>query len=262
MALFRETADQEGIARCLGSLGNIAWAEKNFEKARQLYEQSLASLEPDTFAVAMVLNNLGSLARIRGDWPAARDYYLRSREICERLGAEAGVAFADMFLGKLATVRRELDEARAHFERHANDSWLQASPNYRAMLGIYLGYIYLLLGNKLEAQQILNQVLEAAAESIDQIPDIADGWLVIEGKARLELMAGRAERAAQLFGAAWTWREKNNDLLTEFERPDYEAALASARSAIGGIAFDEAFAKGQTMTIEHILAFASEETHD
>jgi hypothetical protein len=76
-------------------------------------------------------------------------------------------------------------------------------------------------------------------------------------------MDGQAERAAQFFGAAWTQREKDDYLpLTEFERPDYEAAIAEARSAIGDAAFDAAFAKGQAMTIEQVLKFALETTHE
>ena len=109
---------------------------------------------------------------------------------------------------------------------------------------------------------MLNQSLEAMAEFIDQgqtSESLFWGWLVIEGKARLELMDRRAERTAQLFGASWTRREKDDDLLTEFERPDYEAAIAEARSAIGNAAFDEAFAKGKAMTFEQVVRFALED---
>jgi hypothetical protein len=69
-------------------------------------------------------------------------------------------------------------------------------------------------------------------------------------------MYGRAERAARLFGAAWTRREIENYPLTEFEKPDYEAAIAEARSAIGGASFDEAFIKGQALTLEQAIEFA------
>ena len=109
LALFREIGDQDGIGRCLNNLGNMAWADKDFEKARQLYEQSLAGQTQDSFRTALTLNNLGSLARIRGDWQESRDHYLRSLEICERLGAEAGVSYANGFLGFLALVQRDLE---------------------------------------------------------------------------------------------------------------------------------------------------------
>lgn len=257
MVFFREVGDQLGIVRCLGNLGNIAWHKKDFEKARQLYEQCLADHPaPDSFGYSMILNNLGSLARIRGDWEQSREYYLRSLGICERLGAEAGVTFAEGFLGILAMVQRELGAARAYFERCLNASWVRDSPSSRALLAGYLGYVLLLLGYKNQAQQILNQLLESTAKFLRQTSNITDAWLVIEGQARLELMDEREERAAQLFGAAWKQREKDDYPLTEFERPDYEAVIFATRSAIGDDAFDSAFAKGQVMTIEQIINFA------
>jgi hypothetical protein len=36
----------------------------------------------------------------------------------------------------------------------------------------------------------------------------------------------------------------DNDLITEFERPDYEAHIAEAHLALGDAAFDAAFKKG------------------
>jgi hypothetical protein len=82
-------------------------------------------------------------------------------------------------------------------------------------------------------------------EHARQIPG-TDGYSkAIEGKARLEHMAGRMQHAAGLFGMAWMLREKDNYPLTELERPDYEAAIAGARAAIGDKAFDEAFAKAR-----------------
>jgi predicted ATPase/class 3 adenylate cyclase len=263
LVLYREADDAKGISTCLNGLGSDAKAEKDFEKARQLSEQSLAANPtPNAWGAAMTLYNLGSLARIRGDWRVSKDYYLRSLEICERLGAEAGVSYAHMFLGFLAIMRRELDEARMHFESYLKASWVRSNPIISGVMGGFLGYVHLLLGDKIDAQRMLNQSFESALEYSHQTSEFSDSHFILEGKARLELMDGRAQRAAQLFGAAWTQREKDDyPPLTEFERPDYEAAIASARSALGDAAFDEAFAKGRAMTIEQILAFALETTH-
>ena len=60
----------------------------------------------------------------------------------------------------------------------------------------------------------------------------------------MELADGRAERAPELLGASWTQREKEDYPLSETERPDYEAVLNEARSALGESNFAAAFAKG------------------
>ena len=140
-------------------------------------------------------------------------------------------------------------------------NWVRANPGAQVYINSFLGYIHVLLGDKKNVQQMLDDSLAGAAEYLNQnsISKLSDSYFLFEGKARLELLNGRAERAAQLFGAAWTQREIDDYPLTEFERPDYGAAIASARSAIGDAAFDAAFAKGKAMKIEQVVQFALED---
>jgi len=262
LELFRQAGDNTGAYRCLNNLGNMAWSEKDFEKARQLYEQVLREgTELDSWGHAMTLNNLGSLARIRGDWQESREYYLHSLEICEKLGAEAGISFAKNFLGALSIVQRKLDESRAYFESAMKASWVRANPYTQGFYNGILGYIQLLLGNPKEAERMLHECLVTTEELLRmQGLNLTEFFPVLEGQARLELMNGRAERAARFFGAAWTLREKDDYPLTEFERSDYDAAITEARSATGEALFEEAFAKGRRMSILQAVEFALEKT--
>ena len=260
--LIRDVDDPNGIAICLNNLGNIAMEEKNFEKARQLYERCLVEGSvPNSWGHSMVLNNLGSLARVRGDWQVSKDYYMNSLKICEQLGAEAGISYVHAFLGILALVQGEINEAKIHFEIYLNASWTRANPLFREVLGYFQGYVNLLLGNNVGEERKIDRSIEAMAELLDQgqtSSSLPFAWLAFEGCARRELMNGRAERAAQFFGAAWSQRRKDDCLLTEFERPGYESVVASARSAIGDDFFDQAFAKGMAMTLEQTVKFALE----
>ena len=258
--LFRDNNDQNGIVTCLNNLGNIAWREKNFEKARQLYEQCLVDgREPESWGHAMVLNNLGSLARIRGDWQVSRDYYMHSRNICEKLGAEAGVSFADWFLGLLALAQHNLDEARGHFINELNAGWIQSNPIVLRMIKGYLGYIDLLTGKQEEARPILNEAAQAAGEYVKQIPNSSMVWHIVEAKARLALSDGHFERAARLFGAAWNQREKGSFFLNEAERIDYENCIAEIYNVLGKPGFDILFAQGQILNVKDAIGLALEE---
>ena len=260
LQLFQDVDDPNGIAICLNNLGNIAWHENDFEKARLLYEQCLEiGTQPDSWGHAMVLNNLGSLARIRGDWLEARDYYLRSRKICEKLGAEAGISFADWFLGLLALVQRNLEEAKTRFEIMLKANWMQTNPVMFRLNRGYLAYIQILSGKIEEARPILNDSIEAAREFLEEVPDSTDLCYVLDGKARLELSAGHMERAAQLFGAAWSQRIYGYFYLTNAERPDYESCIEQIRLAIGSEKFDLLFGQGQKMNIRAAIAFSLEE---
>jgi predicted ATPase/class 3 adenylate cyclase len=260
LGLYREAGDQDGINICLHNIGFMEMMEGNFDKARQFFEQSLAGMQTDTFDNTLTLLLLGWLARIRGEWQVSRDYYLRAEAICERVGSDMYLSYCNLFLGILTLVQRDLNQAQIYFENLLKANWLQVNLLARGFFGGFLGYIHVLLENHIDAQKLLNASLESAAEFIDQaqIPEYFHVWSILEGKARLELSDGRAERAAQFFGASWTRREQETYLLTEFERPDYEAAIAQARSAIGDTAFDAAFAKGQAMSLEESIQFALE----
>jgi predicted ATPase/class 3 adenylate cyclase len=260
LALFHETNNRDGISRCMNNLGNIAWAEKDFEKARQLYEESLMIEKPVSFGASMTLNNLGSLARIRGDWEQSREYYLRSREICERLEAEAGVSYATLFLATVTVMQRDLNEARTLYESGLKANWIRINSLFRGYAEGFLGYVDLLTGNTLDARGRLNQSLETVVGLLDQLSEIPEGWLVIEGKARLELIDGHMQRAAQLFGVSWALREKDGYPLSEMERPDYETCINTICSALGDAAYNKAFEKGKAMTLKDAIDFALEES--
>lgn len=206
----------------------------------------------------MTLNNLGSIARILEDYDASLDYYARSREICVNLGAETGLSYADWFLGRLALAQRKLDEAQTHFESQQKASWLKNHPLISRWVEIYRSYIHLLRGNIEEARKILPDATVAALEYELQTPNLNDGWMFLEAKARLELIDGRFERSAQLFGAAWIQRERDDFFLTEFERPEYEARIAELHAGIGDAAYETAFQKGQSMSVKDALQFALE----
>jgi predicted ATPase/class 3 adenylate cyclase len=267
LALYREIGDNDGVAQCLSSLGNNVWKEKEIEKARQFFEEAL-EVYPDanSWGYAVTLMNLGSLAVIRGDYQEALDDYVRGQEICVRIGAETGASFFDWMLCKLALAQRKLDEALAHIQNLLKAGWMNTNPLVKRLFCSYAGYIQLLLGNKPEAQKILNDALEGTLEYFE-ISSILPGekgdfWFIFDGKARLELMDGNFERAAVLFGVAWTQRAEAILPPTAAERPDYEARIAEARSAIRDAAFDTAFKKGQAMKIKDALIFALDESNE
>ncbi len=261
MPLFRGENDRSGISRVLNNLGNMEFNEKNFEKARQFYEESLTYEETDSWGAAMTSINLGSLARLRGDWEQSRKYYLLTREICERLGSETGISSATLWLAGLDLALRNLEEAKKGYENGFNATWIRTNPLYRGIADGFLAYIDLLMSNEKDVRQRLNQSLEASAEFLDQTPNIPSPWLVIEGQARLDVMDGRMQRAAYLFGASWTQREEDDWPLAEAERPDYEACINTIRAALGDEPFNKLFEKGKAMSLKDAVALALEENH-
>jgi predicted ATPase/serine/threonine protein kinase len=261
LGLFRALDDQDGIARCLHNLGNLESWEKNFEKARQLYEQCLAGAVPNTIFAARTLGSLGSLARDQGDWQAARDYYFRAREIYVHQGDETSVSMVDWNLAGIALKQGDLVEARARYVSYGNARWIQVDPIGLDLLDGDLAYIDFLMGNKKDARQRLHKAMKAMQTLIER--EGSEPFVepqTLEGLARLDLSEGRVERAALLFGACSKMREKFAITLSEIELPAYEAVIAETRALLGDEAFEQAFAKGQSMSPGQILAFVLEES--
>lgn len=257
--LFLDANDKAGLSRVLNNLGNMEFNEKNFEKARQFYEESLTYEEPYSWGAAMTLINLGSLARLCEDWEKSREYFLHSRQVSERLGSETGISSATLWLAGLDLTLHNLEEARKGYESGFNATWIRANPLYHGLVKGFLAYIDLLMGNEKDVRQRVRQSLEVAAEFIKQTPNLPVPWLLIEGQAHLDVLDGHMQRAAQLFGASWTQREDDDWPLTEFERPDYEACINAVRAALGDEAYRVNFEKGKVMSLKDAVAFALEE---
>ena len=256
LALFREIGDRGGISESLKVWGEAELAQQNHELARQLLEQSLAAVEVETYQTTVTLNTLAIIESDRRNYQTARDYFQRAREMSQRIGSDTAFSFTDIHLSHLALQQGELMESIGYCESALKAKWIQTNLVFRGCMCGGLGYVYGLLDNNPEARRRLSQSLEAAVEALAQGLTLMLPCLPIEGQAYLELADGRAKRAAQLFGAASTLREKEDYRRNEFERPFYEAAIAETRAAIGGDAFDALFKKGQAMTIEEAVAFA------
>ena len=122
-----------------------------------------------------------------------------------------------------------------------------------------MGYIDLLMGNQKDARRRLKQGLETCVEYLDQTLNLTASWMLIEGQARLDVMDGHMQRAAQLFGASWSQRDVDDWPLTEFERPDYEACINIIRAALGNEIYDKLFEKGKAISLKDAIALALEE---
>jgi Tfp pilus assembly protein PilF len=260
LTIFRKVNDQAGIAGVLNDLGGVAESEDNYENAHRLYEESLSLKEPVSFTASMTLLNLGRVARKRGDWEQSHTCFLRARGICEQLGMETGISYADYFLGVLALAQGKLDEAQTYIETSKKASWLQQSPLFSGIIEGLMGYILLRKNQVEQARPLLSLGLQSVAGFLNQGTDPWADVQITEGKARLELIDNRLERAAQLFGISWSARLSDEFPLTEFERPDYEACINIIRARLGDEVFNVLFEKGKAMPLKDAIAFALEET--
>lgn len=99
--------------------GVVAGQRKDYDQAERLYQDVLAiwrdlGLDGD---VAIVLNDLGGLARARQDYDAAEQYYREALDLARKQDLEEPQAYISGNLGRLAFDREQWAEARQWFEQ-------------------------------------------------------------------------------------------------------------------------------------------------
>jgi DNA-binding CsgD family transcriptional regulator len=82
--------------------------------------------------------------------------------------------------------------------------------------------------------------------------------LYVEGLAEVVAEQGAGAWAARLWGAAEARREAIHAPRPAVFRPEYERAIAAARTHVGEKPFTAAWAEGRAMTLEHAIAYAPE----
>ena len=105
LALCRENGDQQGITAALNSLGNIADAQGEFEKASTFYEESIKINKESGYrrGVAVGLNNLGLIYIKQRNYERARDLFKEGLEIRRDLAVRLGFVYSLENFGTLAT---------------------------------------------------------------------------------------------------------------------------------------------------------------
>jgi non-specific serine/threonine protein kinase len=118
-------------------------------------------------------------------------------------------------------------------------------------------------GDSLQAAALFEESLKLFAELGNKmgIAECLEGLAGVAAgdrtSTRREL---RAERAAQLFGAAEALREAATTPLPPYRRADVDRDLAAARAQLDDAAFDAAWEAGRAMTMERAVGYALEET--
>ena len=103
-------------ARADIGLGGVSFARGDFARARQLYESVKSNPSGSKF-MGMVLLNLGAIANIHGDIPAAHAHYSRAVEFFAANGERRNEMMAYHNLGMLHADQLEWEDADASYEK-------------------------------------------------------------------------------------------------------------------------------------------------
>ncbi|MFC8830443.1 BTAD domain-containing putative transcriptional regulator [Streptomyces sp. NPDC057137] len=243
LELFRELGDQWGQLQAMVPLQKLAEVMGDYELAARLHREGLRMAEdlglwPE---VSFQLSGLGRIAMLTRDYPRAREFHERARRLAVEQSDKFGEQYAEIGLGMGARREGALDTAEAHL-RNVLDVHRQMGyePGLPALILAELGFVAELRGEVTTALRLQHDGLSAAHAA----GDARSLALALEGLAGAQALAGRADQAARLLGAASTARHSVGTPLPEGEQDDVARVTARATKDLGRSAFAAEFAHG------------------
>jgi predicted ATPase len=242
--------------RVLEGLGGLAFARGEFTTAESILRESirLGQDQGNPREVSRALETLGALLRDRAELGAALPVLQESLRLGREVGDQWRVSAALFQLGLLARQQGDFQQAEELL-----GECLRVSRSVDSLPG-FEGMIYYNLGLAAEDQGDLPRARSLYCESIPLARASGFRWIfpyVLEGFVTLAARKGQAERAMVLAGAAATVRQHSGNPIPPAMKPRLDQAIARARQDLGAAA-DDAWARGQAMTLEQAIEYALE----
>jgi predicted ATPase/Tfp pilus assembly protein PilF len=238
-------------------LGFVAWQKEEYGQAKELFEEGLELSREmsDTWWLATFLLYLAIVPHYLGDYERATELTEESMDLFREQGDKHSLAHCLNNLAMMVYSKGDLrqagkltEEAVALFRELGNRVDV-------AFVLCNLGWIALL-------QDDLGRAADFYRESLSLSWEIGLNPIVqsaLEGFACVAGARGETERAARLWGAAQTLHEtkgipRDTDFLAEAD-----ARIPAVRSDMGEEAWEEAWNRGQAMTLDEAVSYALEE---
>ena len=258
-ALERGSLDAPSAVRfkLLNVLGLLARMQGDYSAARKLYEGSLVEGKTanDLRQIAISVRGSGAVAYHQGDLTSARKFIEEGLAISRQLDDRSGIAFSLNMLGDLA--RAEGDNAAARPLYDEPLAIFKQLNNKQAISANLnnLGAVAFAAGDFAAARSHFAEGL-ATAQEIGQ-KSIASYSL--DGFAALAVVRGEQELASQLAGAADRLREQIGYEIEPAERRFRDAYLSELQAKMDEAAFARAYEQGRKLKLEESFALALEE---
>jgi tetratricopeptide (TPR) repeat protein len=208
----------------------------------------------DTWGRGMAYQNMIRLAAMRGDLEEKEKYFRKLREQIREvpLSFQAGLFFLGM--GMEESVQGNYEVAKQLFEDGLKIFRRLRNRNFQTVLTSELGHIA-------RRTEDINQAKNIYKETLRTWQDLGNRAAIshqLECFGFLAIAEEEPQRAIKLFGAADALREKIQAMMTDYERAEYEPAVAQARSFLTEEKFNSLWAEGRAITIEEAIQLALE----
>lgn len=250
LALYEAEGDLRGQANCLMDLGEIKIFQGDYAAETYFMRSLELHIElGEGHTSGRLLDNLGGVARMMGNYESAEEFYRQGLEVERVSGSIEGQARVLCNLAEMLRAQGKHDETIALYS--------ESLALYR-QLNFAFGECTLLL-NLAAAERDLNHLERAAElyhEALTLLRDMDETDLIVIGLAGLAavtLRMGDAGRAARLCGAASALIEVHELVLEAADQREFEHTQNAVRAQLGEAAWQT---ESRAIPPEQALTFA------
>jgi predicted ATPase/DNA-binding SARP family transcriptional activator/DNA-binding CsgD family transcriptional regulator len=238
-------------------LGEAAWLRGDYERASELFEESLGLHREarNNRGVAWSVCSLAVVSGERGDYERAKELYEEGIALSRKMGGALPLGDLLISAGYVYLLEGDHERATALNEEAAQLYRKRGSRGGLRYALDNLGWAALVREDHERARALHEESLVLCKE----IGDKFIGSASLEGLACSAASRGEAQRAARLFGGAATLREAVGYHQTPRERALGEPYLDAARSRLSEAEWEVEFAEGRNMGLEEAVEYALSE---
>jgi len=256
---LRGAGGESELAEALDNLGIAVAYGGELEKAKALFEDGLALYRRsgNGWGIGEVLNNLANVAALQGEDDKSLALYEESLAARRKAGDKRGIA---MSLGNMGFGWAERGEYARATELMEESLTLYREAGDKLAVAEHLpvlGAVELARDNLGQAERLLREGLQISKDSGHRIPLLSS----LLGIARLSERRGRPSRAAGLYGFLKEASEASffHHLLPASEKARLASSIEAVRTQLSEAAWEEAYTKGRSMTLDEVISYALEE---
>jgi len=256
LALYQELGDRGNTANILFHLGQFARERGDADTARAWLEQALVIVQElgDQQGICNVMGTMGEAVILQGKLAEAKAMEQESLALARQLGDSQGAGWALNQLGHVAQLEGDYEEAvRLH----------QASlPIFEQLGPAEAGYVHAHydLGETALAQSDAQTAADHFTDALAVAEDLGDRQAIawcLAGLAGVAVLGKEPERAAWLWGAAETLRQRLGFREGPCAHDTHERLKAQAREWLGHAAFTTAWGNGEAAALTDAIQRAS-----
>jgi predicted ATPase/DNA-binding CsgD family transcriptional regulator len=238
--------------RALVAAGMLAAQQLNLPQADAHLSEAIAlsrSLEDDDVMLNIGLARLGTVALLQGDLERARRLHEEERQVAQTTGILSTRAVAELNQGRIASELGDLPQARKFLQ-----DALALHQQAHSLSGVAWAHLYL---GAVALQQ--HDHADAVSHYLNAFSGFAGGGDWARAATAIEGLVGASidrhpAPGVRLLGAAAVARERIGHPRERQDLAPYERTLSTARAMLRDVEYDEAWAAGQRLSDEDVIA--------